>query len=122
MPLNNLLLVESFDVQGIEFKEPFPKWIETIINFTCDAKVVMKFLKKNNCTRFGIPRIIISDKGIHFYNKAFNSLLTKYKVNIKRLHPTILKKWISRYLEQRNEENYGKYNEYIQKGLGNSAI
>ncbi|XP_070004486.1 uncharacterized protein [Nicotiana sylvestris] len=45
---------------------------------TNDAKVVVGFLKKNIFTRFGTPRVIISDRGTHFCNRAFEKLLAKY--------------------------------------------
>ena len=38
----------------------------------------MKFLKDNIFTRFGTPRAIISDRGSHFNNQPFSSLLKKY--------------------------------------------
>lgn len=41
----------------------------------------MKFLKKNIFTRFGVPRLIISDGGSHFVNKNFENLLAKYGVH-----------------------------------------
>jgi hypothetical protein len=48
---------------------------------------VVKFLKKNIFTRFGVPRTIISDGGTHFCNKAFDSLLEKYGVKHKVATP-----------------------------------
>ena len=45
-----------------------------------DAKVVLKFLKKNIFTRFGTPRALISDEGSHFCNKWVEKLLLKYGV------------------------------------------
>ena len=45
-----------------------------------DAKVVLKFLKKNIFTIFGMPQALISDKGSHFCNKWVEKLLLKYGV------------------------------------------
>ncbi|XP_057808487.1 uncharacterized protein LOC131022964 [Salvia miltiorrhiza] len=61
MPLNNNLVVEVFDVWGIDFMGPFPKssgyeyillavdyvskWVEAIPTRTCDANVVIKFVQ-----------------------------------------------------------------------------
>ncbi|GLT29119.1 hypothetical protein SLA2020_040050 [Shorea laevis] len=103
MPLNNLLVCELFDVWGIDFMGPFPhsftnqyilvamdyvsKWVEAIALPTNDARVVVKFLKKNIFTRFGIPRAIISDGGKHFCNKQFDALLSKYGVTHKVATP-----------------------------------
>ena len=77
MPLNPILVVELFDVWGIDFMGPFPpssgneyilvavdyvsKWIKAIVIRTNDHKVVIKFVKKNIFSRFSCPRAIISD-------------------------------------------------------------
>ncbi|XP_073131632.1 uncharacterized protein [Henckelia pumila] len=77
MPLNPIMIIEIFDSWGIDFMGPFSlsfgftyilvavdyvsKWIEAIACRTNDHKVVIKFLKKNIFSRFGIPRAIISD-------------------------------------------------------------
>ncbi|RDX89977.1 Pro-Pol polyprotein, partial [Mucuna pruriens] len=43
------------------------RWVEAIATKTNDAK-------------FGLPKVLISDQGSHFYNKAMSSLLHKYGV------------------------------------------
>ncbi|KAI9112876.1 hypothetical protein K1719_016193 [Acacia pycnantha] len=96
MPLNNILVIEIFDVWGIDFMGPFPssfnnkyilvavdyvsKWVEAIALPTNEAKVVVSFLRNNIFSRFGVPRAIISDGGTHFCNRQFQSLLSKYGV------------------------------------------
>ena len=50
-------------------------------------RVVLKFLKENIFSRFGVPKAIISDGGSHFYNKPFENLLTKYGVKHKVATP-----------------------------------
>ena len=103
MPLNPILVVEIFDVWGIDFMGPFPssfghqyilvvvdyvsKWVEAIPCRTNDHKVVIGFLKSNIVSRFGFPRAIISDGGAHFCNKAFKALLTKYSITHKVATP-----------------------------------
>ena len=88
--------VELFDVWGIDFMGPFPpsynnlyilmavdyvsKWVEVIATPTNDSKVVIKLFKKNNFTRFGMPRALLSDNGAHFWNKPLESILKKYGV------------------------------------------
>ena len=90
MPLNPILTIEIFDVWGIDFMGPFPnsfgnlyillavdyvsKWVEVVPCKTNDHKIVVKFLKENIFSRFGIPRTIISDNGMHLYNRSFESL------------------------------------------------
>jgi hypothetical protein len=89
MPLNPILMVELFDVWGIDFMGPFPnsygylyilvavdyvsKWVEAIACKTNDHRVV----KDNAFARFGTPRAIISDGGTHFCNRSFEQLMKK---------------------------------------------
>nr|XP_027067481.1 uncharacterized protein LOC113693100 [Coffea arabica] len=87
-------LHDLFDVWGIDFMGPFPssfnnkyilvavdyvsKWVEAIASSTNDSKIVLRLLKKNIFSRFGIPKAIVSDEGKHFCNKQLDSLLFKY--------------------------------------------
>ena len=103
MPLNPILVVELFDVWGIDFMGPFPtsfgyayilvgvdyvsKWVEAVPCRAADHKVVLKFLKKNIFYRFGVPNAIISVGGSHFCNKPFENLLSKYGVKHKVATP-----------------------------------
>ncbi|CAN6487228.1 unnamed protein product [Victoria cruziana] len=96
MPLTPILVVDVFDVWGIDFMGPFPpsygylyilvavdyvsKWVEAIPTRTNDHKVVLKFIKHNIFSRFGVPRVMISDGGKHFRNVQVASLLRKYSV------------------------------------------
>ena len=88
--------MELFDVWDIDFMGPFPlsfsnqfilvvvdyvsKWVKAVALPTNDAKVVVKFLKKNIFIRFGTPRAIISDGTKHFCNRQFKTLLLKYGI------------------------------------------
>ncbi|WJZ82921.1 hypothetical protein VitviT2T_002642 [Vitis vinifera] len=103
MPMNPILIVELFDVWGIDFMGPFPmsfgnsyilvgvdyvsKWVEAIPCEQNDHRVVLKFLKENIFSRFGVPKAIISDGGAHFCNKPFEALLSKYGVKHKVATP-----------------------------------
>ncbi|RVW73732.1 Transposon Ty3-I Gag-Pol polyprotein [Vitis vinifera] len=103
MPMNPILIVELFDVWGIDFMGPFPmsfgnsyilvgvdyvsKWVEAVPCKQNDHRVVLKFLKENIFARFGVPKAIISDGGSHFCNKPFESLLAKYGVKHKVATP-----------------------------------
>jgi hypothetical protein len=103
MPLNPILVIEIFDCWGIDFMGPFPpsfgflyilvavdyvsKWIEAIPSRNNDHKTVIKFLKENILSRFGIPRAMISDGGTHFCNKPFEYLMKKYGITHKVATP-----------------------------------
>jgi hypothetical protein len=63
------------------------KWIEAIPSRNNDHKTVIKFLKENILSRFGIPRAMISDGGTHFSNKPFESLMKKYGITQKVATP-----------------------------------
>ena len=99
MPLTPILIIEIFDCWGIDFMGPFPpscgylyillavdyvsKLVEAIQTRTNDHKVVLKFIKEHIFSRFGVPRAIISDGGLHFCNRSFENLLKKYGVTHK---------------------------------------
>ena len=99
MPLKGILEIELFDVWGIDFMGPFPssydflyillavdyvsKWVEAIPTRTNNAKVVANFVQSNIFSRFGMPRVIISDGGSHFCNRTIEALLRKYGVTHK---------------------------------------
>ena len=63
------------------------KWVEEIPCKANDHKVVLKFLKKNIFSRFGVPKAIISDGGSHFSNKPYKPILAKYGVKHKMATP-----------------------------------
>ena len=63
------------------------KWVEEVPCRVADHKAVLKFLKENIFSRFGVPKAIISDGGSHFCNKPFENLLSKYDVKHKVATP-----------------------------------
>jgi hypothetical protein len=103
MPLSPILIVEIFDIWGIDFMGPLPpsfgfeyilvgvdyvsKWVEAVATKTNDHKVVVKFNQANIFSRFGTPRAIISDGGKHFCNRFLKTLLLKYSVTHKVATP-----------------------------------
>ncbi|KAM1943147.1 hypothetical protein ACFX15_011525 [Malus domestica] len=97
MPQQSILVIELFDVRGIDFMGPFPsshgnlyilvavdyvsKWVETIASPTCKSSVVLGFLQNTIFLRFGIPHAIISDEGTHFLNCTMAALCAKYHIH-----------------------------------------
>ena len=96
MPLRGILVVQIFDLWGIDFMGPFPpsfgnlyillavnyvsKWVEAIACPKNDANTIVSFLQNNILNRFGTPRTIISDGGSHFANKIFAKLMSRYGI------------------------------------------
>ncbi|XP_038715980.1 uncharacterized protein LOC120009442 [Tripterygium wilfordii] len=96
MPLQPINILEIFDCWAIDFMGPFPnsfgylyilvgvdyvsKWVEAIPSRTNDHQVVIKFLKENIFSRFGMPRAIISDGGSHFCNAPVRTLMKRYGI------------------------------------------
>ena len=94
------------------------KWVEAIPTTTCDAKIVLSFIRHNKFSRFGTPRAVISDEGSHFYNKLFTSLLSKYGVkHRKSLAYHLPMQWTSRSVKSRNQEDIRKNGELDKKRL-----
>ena len=99
IPLNPILVADLFHVWGIDFMGPFPmsfrysyilvgvdymsRWVKAISCKSNDHRIVLKFLKENIFSRFGVPKAIISDGDSHFFNKPFDTLLAKYGVKHK---------------------------------------
>ncbi|KAM1331871.1 hypothetical protein ACFX2H_043977 [Malus domestica] len=97
MPQQSILVIELFDVWGIDFMGPFPsshgnlyilvavdyvsKWVEAIASPTCKSYVVLGFLQNTIFPRFGVPRAIISDEGTHFLNRTMATLCAKYHIH-----------------------------------------
>ena len=96
MPLQGIMVVQIFYVWGIDFMGPFPpsfrnlyillavdyvsKWVEAIACPRNDANIVVGFIQRKILSRFGAPRTIISDEGIHFVNNLFAKLMSRYRV------------------------------------------
>ena len=96
MSLQGILLVQIFDVWGMDFMGPFPplfgnqyillvveyvsKWVEALACLRNDANTVVGFIKRNILSRFEAIRTIISDEGSHFANKLFTKLLGRYGI------------------------------------------
>ena len=99
MPLTPILMIEFFYCWGIDFIGHFPtfcghlyillaveyvsKWVEAIPKRTNDHKVVLKILKEHIFSCFEMPRVIISDGGLHFFNRPFENMVKKYGVTHK---------------------------------------
>jgi len=103
MPLQNIMEVEVYDCWGIDFVGTLPpsygneyilvavdyvsKWVEAVAAPKNDAKIVVKFLKKNIFSLVGVPRVLISDGSSHFCNSQLEKVLGHYSVTHKVASP-----------------------------------
>ena len=87
------------------------KWVEVVPYRVVDHRVVLKFLKENIFSKFGVPKAIISDGGSHLCNKPFENLLAKYGVKHK----------VATSYQQGNQNNIDESGELQQKGLVSQA-
>lgn len=103
MPLDNILEVEIFDVWVIDFMGPFPssfnnkfilvavdyisKWVKLLPSLAIDSKMVMKLFKKIIFPHYGIPMVVISDRGYYFDNKYIKNLLRRHGITHKIATP-----------------------------------
>ncbi|RVW69116.1 hypothetical protein CK203_060670 [Vitis vinifera] len=74
MPMNPILIVDLFDVWALT------SWDLSQCLFSCS-----QVSQENIFSRFGVPKVIISDGGTHFCNKPFETLLAKYGVKHKSM-------------------------------------
>ena len=94
MPLVPQVTLQSFDKWAIDFVGPInppakksgARYIITATDYltrwdkaqpvkNCSAATAAKFIFDNILSRFGCPRIIMSDQGSHFLNKTIEALI-----------------------------------------------
>jgi transposase InsO family protein len=96
MPLTTNLQNELFDVWGIDYMGLFSKtknyeyilvavdyvskWVEVMPCRATDSRSSKKMFKEIIFSRFGIPRMVISDGGSHFIDKSFQQYLSKHEI------------------------------------------
>nr|GEX56487.1 reverse transcriptase domain-containing protein [Tanacetum cinerariifolium] len=141
MPQNAIQVCKIFDVWGIDFMGPFLsskgnkyilvavyyllKWVKAKALPTNDTRVVVKFLK-SLFSRFGTPKLIISDSGIHFCNDQFAKVMSKYGVTYRlstAYHPQtrgqvkVTNRGLKRILERTVGENRALWTDKLDDAL-----
>ena len=56
------------------------RWEEVALVVDCTTAKATRFLFDNIVTRFECPRILMSDEGSHFINRAVSALIEKLQV------------------------------------------
>uniref|UniRef100_A0A8I7BHG6 Integrase catalytic domain-containing protein n=1 Tax=Hordeum vulgare subsp. vulgare TaxID=112509 RepID=A0A8I7BHG6_HORVV len=103
MPMNYSLVIEPFDVCGLDYMGPCPssngythilvvvyyvtKCVEAIPTNSADHNTSIKILKELIFPRFGVPRYLMTDGDSHFIHGDFCKLLARYDVNHRIASP-----------------------------------
>ena len=97
MPLKSNLQVEIFDIWEVDFMGPFPmskqceynlvavdyvsKWVEPLPCVAADSNSSKKMFQEIIFPHFGVPILVISDRGSHFIGKTFRMCLSELGVD-----------------------------------------
>lgn len=105
LPLHISLPLVPFEKWGIDYVEEIhphssrgmayivvateylTKWTEAKAVRTNDAKNAAIFLFENVITRFGVPKILVSDRGTHFLNKVIESMTERFQIDHRKTTP-----------------------------------
>jgi transposase InsO family protein len=105
LPLNPSLPLVPFEKWGIDYigqispassskneyiiiaTEYLTKWAETKAVKKADAKQTAIFLYENIISRFGYPKILISDRSTHFLNPVIKEMTLLFQINHRKTTP-----------------------------------
>eukprot|EP00253_Pinus_taeda_P035482 PITA_35482 len=112
----------------ITITEYLTRWAQAQPVKDCRATTAAKFLFENVLTRFGYPKILMSDRGMHFLNETINALTEEFQIYHQQstpYHPqangtleafnTILETALTKFADRGNHR-YGR-----PRGIGRKA-
>lgn len=67
--------------------EYLTKWVEAKAVRSNDAKNAAVFLFENVITRFGVPKILVSDRGTHFLNEVIEAMTERFQIDHRKTTP-----------------------------------
>jgi IS30 family transposase len=62
-------------------------WAEAVPVKDCSAETTTHFLFEQVITRFGFPRVLMSDQGMHFINNTINTMVEEFEVHHHKSTP-----------------------------------
>jgi transposase InsO family protein len=77
-------LGERYIITAIEY---LTRWVEATPVKDCSAETTTHFLFEQVITRFGCPRILMSDQGTHFININIKAMTEEFEVYHKKSTP-----------------------------------
>ena len=105
MPLHVSLPLVPFEKWGIDYLGPvhpssskgmvyivvateyLTKWAEAKAVKSVTGVHAAAFMYENIISRFGCPKILVSDRGKHFLNELFEEMTTRYRINHRKTTP-----------------------------------
>ena len=63
------------------------RWVEARAVKDCSATIATHFIFDDIITRFGCPKILLSDQGTHFINKTIEALTEEFVVHHRKSTP-----------------------------------
>jgi transposase InsO family protein len=63
------------------------RWVKAREVKDCSATIAVHFIFDDIITRFGCPKILMSDQGTHFINKTIESLTKEFTVHHQKSTP-----------------------------------
>ena len=74
--------------------EYLTKWAEAKAVKTNMAANAATFMYEKIISRFGVPKILVSDRGTLFLKTLIQEMTKNFQINLGRLHPTIPKRMV----------------------------
>jgi transposase InsO family protein len=106
MPLAPQMTLQAFEKWAIDFVKPInppgkrigaryiitatkylTRWAKARAVKDCSAAIVLHFIFDDIITRFGCPKVLMSDQGTHFINKTVEALPEEFAVHHQKSTP-----------------------------------